>query len=92
MEKTWKNIFISYCHPENNNLLFEIFHFATRANEYVYRWTNQRHLKTPLCYYCEKFENMTYLFIDSKKAKKIWEFFQKFYHKLNPTYTNTISK
>ena len=45
MEKTWKNIFISYCHPENNNLLFEIFHFATRANEYVYRWTNQRHLK-----------------------------------------------
>lgn len=83
-EKVWKNTFMSYCFPENNNILYKLLHFATRTNEYVYRWANQKHLKTPLCTYCKKPENIIHLFIESKKVQKIWKFFEKVFNKLNP--------
>ena len=32
-KKIWQNTFISYCIPENNNILYKLLHFATRINE-----------------------------------------------------------
>ena len=40
-QKIWQNTFISYFIPENNKILYKLLHFATKTNEYVYRWTNQ---------------------------------------------------
>ena len=69
-KKTLINIFRSYYLQENINLLSITLHFAKHTNEYVYRWTNQRHLKM-FYYYCHKSENITHLSLDFKKVKKL---------------------
>lgn len=56
--------YFSFLTAYQNNILYILLHFAIRTNEYVYKYMNQRHLKTPLCYYCKKPENITHLFID----------------------------
>ena len=78
----WKNTFYSYNWPENNNILYYLLHYATKTNDQIYRWTNQKHLKTPKCKLCEKTENINHLFIHCKRNKKIWNHFQKYYTKL----------
>ena len=78
----WKNTFYSYNWPENNNILYLLLHFATRTNDQIYRWTNQKYLKSPNCKLCDKTENITHLYIDCKRNKKIWKYFQKYYQTL----------
>ena len=78
----WKNTFYSYAWPENNNILYMLLHYATRTNEDIYRWTNQKHLKFPKCKLCEKIENIKHLYIDCKRNKEIWTHFQKYYKNL----------
>ena len=73
----WKNTFYSYNWPENNNILYLLLHFATRTNDQIHRWTNQKYLKSPNCKLCDKTENITHLYIDCKRNKKIWKYFQK---------------
>lgn len=79
----WKNTFISYTWPENNNILYILLHNATRTNDHIFRWTNQKHLKTPKCKLCKNTENIKHLFIDCKRNRKIWTHFQKYYQKVN---------
>ena len=52
-------------------------HYATRTNDQIFKWANQKHLKSPNCKLCDKTENVTHLYIDCKRNKKIWEYFQK---------------
>ena len=78
----WKNTFYSYNWPENNNILYLLLHFATRTNDQIHRWTNQKYLKSPNCKLCDKTENITHLYIDCKRNKKIWKYFQKYYQAL----------
>ena len=78
----WKNTFISYTWPENNNILYILLHNATRTNDHIFRWTNQKHLKTPKCKLCKNTENIKHLFIDCKRNRKIWTHFQKYYQNL----------
>ena len=59
-----------------------LLHYATRTNDQIYRWTNQKHLKPPKCKLCEKKENTDHLYIESKRNKKIWKDFQKYYKNL----------
>ena len=82
MKQLWKNIFYSYNWPENNNILYKPFHFATRTNDQIYRWTNQKHLKSPNCKLCGKKEDIYHLYIDCKRNKNIWNHFQKYYKNL----------
>ena len=35
-----------------------LLHYATRTKDQIYRWTNQKHLKSPKCKLCEKTENI----------------------------------
>ena len=64
----WKNTFYySYNWPENNNILYLILHHATRTNDQIYKWTNQKHLISPYCKLCYKTENITHLYIDCKE-------------------------
>ena len=42
-----KNTFCLYTWLENNNILYMLLHYATRNNDHICRWTNQKHLKTP---------------------------------------------
>ena len=46
------------------------------------KWINQKHLKSPNCKLCDKTENITHLYIDCKRNKKIWKYFQKHYQTL----------
>ena len=78
----WKNAFFSYTWPENNNTLYILLHYATRTNDHIFRWTNQKHLKTPTCKYCKNIENIKHLFVECKQNRKIWTHFQKYYQKL----------
>ena len=39
-------------------------------------------MKSPNCKLCAKTENITHLYIDSKRNKKIWKYFQKHYQTL----------
>ena len=57
-------------------------HFATRTNDQIHTWTNQKYLKYPNCKLCDKTENITHLYIDCKRNKKIWKYFQKYYQTL----------
>ena len=75
--KLWKNTFYSYNWPENNNILYLLLHYATRTNDQIFKWANQKHLKSPNCKLCDKTENVTHLYIDCKRNKKIWKYFQK---------------
>ena len=77
-----KNTLNSYKCPENDNTLCTLLHYATRTNDHIYRWTNQKHLKSPKCKLCEKTENIKHLFIDCKRNRKIWTHFQKYYQNL----------
>ena len=52
-------------------------HYATRTNDQIFKWVNQKHLKSPNCKLCDKTENVTHLYIDCKRNKKIWKYFQK---------------
>ena len=63
----WKNTFLS----ENNNALYILLHYATRSNGHIFRWTNQKYLKTPKCKLCKNTENIKHLFIDCKRNQKI---------------------
>ena len=65
----WKNIFTSHTWPENNNTLYTLLHYATRTNNHIYRWMNQKHLKTPKCKLCEKAEKIKHLFINCKRNR-----------------------
>ena len=58
-----------------------LIHYATRTNDRIYRWTNQKHLhcKSPNCKLCDQIENINHLYIHSKRSKKIWKHFQKYY-------------
>ena len=67
----WKNTFYSYNGSETNNILYLLLHFATRTNDQIYRWTNQNHLKSPNCKLCDKTENITHLYNECKRNKKI---------------------
>ena len=78
----WKNAFFSYTWPENNNTLYILLHYATRTNDHIFRWTNQKHLKNPTCKYCKNIENIKHLFVECKRNRKIWTHFQKYYQKL----------
>ena len=62
----WKNTFLSYIRPENNNALYILLHYATRTNDHIFRWTTQKHLKTPKCKLCKNTENIKHLLIDCK--------------------------
>ena len=64
-----------------------LLHYATRTNDHTYRWTNQKHLKTPKCILCEKTENINHLYIDCKRNKKIWIHFQKHKNQTQKEYT-----
>ena len=70
-DELWKNTFYSYNWPENNNILYLLLHFATRTNDQIHSWTNQKYLKSPNCKLCDKTENITHLYIDCKRNKKI---------------------
>ena len=59
-----------------------LLHYTTRTNDHIYRWTNQKHLKSPKCKLCEKIENIKHLYIDCKRNKNIWTHFQKYYKSL----------
>ena len=59
-----------------------LLHYATRTKDQIYRWTNQKHLKSPKCKLCEKTENIKHLYNDCKQNKKIWTHFQKYYKNL----------
>ena len=39
-------------------------------------------MKSPNCKLCDKTENITHLYIDCKRNKKIWKYFQKYYQTL----------
>ena len=67
----WKNTFYSYNWPENNNMLYLLLHCVSRTNYQIYKWTNQKHLKSPNCKLCNKTENITHLYTDCKRNKKI---------------------
>ena len=93
----WKNTFCSYTWPENNNILYIFLHFATSTNDHIYKWTNQKHLKTPKCKLCEKTENIN-IFTLIVKEKNIWIHLQEYYKNPNTkrihviaTHTNQIS-
>ena len=78
----WKNIFTSHTWPENSSTLYTLLHYATRTNNHIYRWMNQKHLKTPKCKLCEKAENIKHLFINCKQNRKKWTHFQRYYQNL----------
>ena len=78
-----KNTFYSYNWSENNNILYLLLHIATRTNDQIYRSTNQKYLKSPCCKICDKTENITHLYTDCKRNKKIWKYFQKYYQILH---------
>ena len=65
----WKNTFCSNTWPENNNILYIFLHFATSTNDHIYKWTNQKHLKTPKCKLCEKTENINIFTLIAKEKK-----------------------
>ena len=77
-----ENTFYSYTWPKINNIIYTLPHYTTRTNYHIYRWTNQKHLKSPKCKLCEKTENIKHLFIDCKRNNKIWTHFQKYYNNL----------
>ena len=66
----WKNTFYSYSWPENNIFYF-LLDFASKTNDQIYRWTNEKHLKFPNRKLCDKTENLTHLYTDSKKQKNL---------------------
>ena len=74
----WENTFYSYSWPENNNMLYFLLHYATRTNDYVYRWTNQKHVKSPKCKLCEQTENINHICTECKRNKRIWNHCQKY--------------
>ena len=78
----WKNTFLSCTWPENNNALYILLHYATRTNDHLLRWTNQKYRKTPKCKFCKNTENIKHLFIDCKRNQKIWIHFQKYLQKI----------
>ena len=86
----WKNTFYSYNWPENNNILYLLLHFATRTNDQIYRWTNQKYLKSPNCKLCDKTENITHLYIDCNRNKNIWKYYYQTLHK-NKIHHHNIS-
>ena len=78
----YEKTFYSYNWPENNNIIYLLLYFATRANDQIHSWTNQKYLKSPNCKLCDKTENITHLYTDCKRNKKIWRYFQKYYQTL----------
>ena len=74
----WKNTFLSYTWPENNNALYILLDYATRTNDHLFRGTNQKYLKTPKCKFCKNSENIKHLFINCKRNRKIWIHFQDY--------------
>ena len=56
-----------------------LLYFATRINDLMYRWKNQKHLKTHNCNLCDKKEDIIHLVISCKRNKKIWKHFEKYY-------------
>ena len=77
-----KNTFYSYNWPENNNIIYTLLHYAIRTNDHIFRWINQKYLKSPICKLCKKTENIKHLFIDCKRNKKIWTHFQQYENNL----------
>ena len=73
----WKSTFYSYNWPENFNILYLLLHYATSSNDQIYKWTNQKHLKSPNCKLCDKTENITHIYIDCKRNHKNLEVFPK---------------
>ena len=47
-----------------------LLHLATRTNDQIYRWTIQKHLKSPKCKFFEKIENIKIL--QKSNAKRIY--------------------
>ena len=46
----WKNTFCLYTWQYtiyNTNILYMLLHYATRTNNHIYGWKNQKHLKSP---------------------------------------------
>ena len=48
-----------------------LLHLATRTNDQIYRWTIQKHLKSPKCKFFEKTENIKHLYTDCKRNKNL---------------------
>ena len=48
-----------------------LLHLATRTNDQIYRWTIQKHLKSPKCKFFEKIENIKHLYTDCKRNKNL---------------------
>ena len=92
----WKSTIYSYNWPENNNMLYLLFHCVSRTNHQIYKWTNQKHLKSPNCKLCNKTENITHLYIDCKKQKNLKVFLKTLPNShtktkcTNTTYPNNI--
>ena len=61
-----------------------LLHLATRTNDHIYRWTDQKHLKTPTVNYVIKKEDITHLFIS-------WKHFQKYYKCVTQKRTYTFT-
>ena len=83
----WKKTLSSYTWPENNIILYILLHYATRTNDHIFRWTNQKHLKNPTCKYCKNIENIKHIFVECKRNRKIWTHFQKYQKLENKDYT-----
>ena len=77
-----KNTFYSYNWPENSSTLYLLLHFATRTKDQRYRPINQKNLKSPNSNFCDKTDNITNLYIDCKRNKKVCKYFQKYYQAL----------
>ena len=48
----------------------------------MYRWINQKHLNLRTVNYAKRKKILYDLYIDSKRNKKIWNYFQKYYKNL----------
>ena len=63
-----------------------LLHFVTRTNDQIYRWSNQKHLKSPNCKLCQTKEDIYihiyHLYSDCKRNKKVCNHFQKYYKNL----------
>ena len=51
-------------------------------DDHIYRWTNQKRVKSPKCKLCEKIESINRLYIYCIRNKKNWNHFQKCYKSL----------
>ena len=72
----WKNTLYSYNWLENNSILYLLLHFATRANDQINRWINQKQMKSPNCKETNPKTNNhnTNPHMENKKQTTIWRY------------------